>query len=278
MNCLQESKNIDNKCPLVTVITVCYNAVESIENTICSVINQSYSDVEYIIIDGGSLDGTVEVIQKYSTHIYKWVSEPDKGIYDAMNKGVELSHGDWVMFLNSGDTLVDSEVLKNTFSQFHSKLIGVLYGDVILSYTYGKVVARPFSLEKMECFFPFSHPASFVRGELLKSHGFNLKYRIVSDYNLFYQLYKEGVQFKYLPIRISVFEAETGISSRQFLTVFREVAQINGRYLRKGWKIRFLIFALKRTIIGFCEFLLPTHMRQRILFNRLLKGDHITQL
>ncbi|MDD3037276.1 glycosyltransferase family 2 protein [Bacteroides sp.] len=262
----------------MTVITVCYNAVKSIEETICSVINQSYSDVEYILIDGGSTDGTVEVIRKYSTRITKWISEPDKGIYDAMNKGIEFSHGDWIMFINSGDTLANEEVLEKIFSQFYSESIGVLYGDVILAYVYGRVVAKPFPLEEFEHFFPFSHPASFVQGNLLRSHKFDLKYKIVSDYNLFYQLYKKGIQFKYIPVSVSVFEAETGISSRQFLTTFREVSQINGEYIKNGWKIKYLIFTLKRTIIELCKSLVPIRIRQRILFSRLLKGNHITQL
>ena len=95
---MSEENNI-----MISVITVSYNAVTSIEETIQSVINQTYSNIEYIIIDGKSNDGTTDIIKKYSDKISYWCSEPDKGIYDAMNKGVKLAHGQWIAFMNAGD-------------------------------------------------------------------------------------------------------------------------------------------------------------------------------
>ena len=92
---------MDSINPKISVVTVSYNAVETIEETILSIINQTYDKVEYIIIDGGSTDGTVDIIKKYADHLAYWVSEPDKGIYDAMNKGIDVATGDYINFMNS---------------------------------------------------------------------------------------------------------------------------------------------------------------------------------
>ena len=102
---------------LISVVTVSYNAVSTIEQTILSVINQTYPNVEYIIIDGGSTDGTVDIIKKYADKIAYWVSEPDKGIYDAMNKGVVVATGEWINFMNAGDIFTDSDVIDKLFHQ-----------------------------------------------------------------------------------------------------------------------------------------------------------------
>ena len=96
---------------LISIITVSYNAVKTIEDTINSVLNQTYPNIEYIIIDGGSTDGTLDVIKKYQDKITYWVSEPDKGIYDAMNKGALKATGVWLHFMNAGDTFYDEQVL-----------------------------------------------------------------------------------------------------------------------------------------------------------------------
>lgn len=122
---------MDNlKLPLVTIITVVYNGQDFIEETIKSVLSQSYNNIEYIIVDGGSTDGTIEIIKKYEQDISKWISEPDNGIYDAMNKGIFLANGDWMNFLNAGDSFVDSGVLSKIFT---SKLenITLVYGDIV---------------------------------------------------------------------------------------------------------------------------------------------------
>ena len=89
---------------LISVVTVSYNAVATIEQTLLSVINQTYPNIEYIIIDGGSTDGTVDIIKKYADEIVYWISEPDKGIYDAMNKGIKKANGEWINFINAGDS------------------------------------------------------------------------------------------------------------------------------------------------------------------------------
>lgn len=101
--------------PIISVITVCYNAAASLEETMLSVLNQTYDKVEYIVIDGGSKDGTLDIIKKYANRLAYWTSEPDKGIYDAMNKGISKATGNWVNFMNAGDLFIDNEVLSKCF-------------------------------------------------------------------------------------------------------------------------------------------------------------------
>ena len=119
-----------NSYPKVSIITVVYNGIEFLEETIKSVISQTYPNIEYIIVDGGSTDGTLDIIKKYEAHISKWISEPDKGIYDAMNKGIDLATGDWQNFLNAGDSFVDNNVLEKIFTT-NLENITLVYGDII---------------------------------------------------------------------------------------------------------------------------------------------------
>ena len=119
-----------NKYPKVSIITVVYNGIDFLEETIKSVISQTYPNIEYIIVDGGSTDGTLDIIKKYEAHITKWISEPDKGIYDAMNKGIDLATGDWQNFLNAGDSFVDNNVLEKIFTT-NLENITLVYGDII---------------------------------------------------------------------------------------------------------------------------------------------------
>lgn len=116
--------------PLVSVITVVYNGKGFIEETIQSVISQTYNNIEYIIVDGGSTDGTLDIIKKYENDINLWISEPDNGIYDAMNKGINLAKGEWLNFLNAGDSFVDNNVLENIFTAELTDST-LIYGDII---------------------------------------------------------------------------------------------------------------------------------------------------
>lgn len=126
--------------PLISVITVSYNAVLTIEQTILSVINQTYLNIEYIIIDGGSTDGTVNVIKKYADKIAYWVSESDKGIYDAMNKGIAYSHGEYCNFINAGDKFCSSSILKQVMDFNH--VADIIVGQDLHVNEHNKIVSR----------------------------------------------------------------------------------------------------------------------------------------
>ena len=119
--------------PLITVITVVYNGEAYLEKTILSVINQTYESVEYIIIDGGSTDGTIDIIKKYKSKINYWINEAYNGIYDAMNKGIKLATGDWINFMNAGDLFYNLSVLEMLHKNFSGDL-SILSGKVTMFY------------------------------------------------------------------------------------------------------------------------------------------------
>ncbi|MEM6725896.1 MAG: glycosyltransferase family 2 protein, partial [Bacteroidota bacterium] len=114
----------------ISVITVVYNGKDLLEGTIKSVINQTYPHIEYVMVDGNSKDGTQEIIQQYADRIDQWISEPDKGLYDAMNKGLRMATGDFVLFMNAGDEFRNPDVLEKVFAKATEKT-DVLYGEVM---------------------------------------------------------------------------------------------------------------------------------------------------
>lgn len=195
------------KDPLITIITVCYNCINTIEQTIKSVLVQDYEHIEYIIIDGGSTDGTVEIIKKHSSQISKWISEPDKGIYDAMNKGIGMASGDWIHFRNSGDYFLSIHTISDVFRNGIPEDVAVVHGDCYYVYpgyyTQQKpaILSIPFNQDM-----PVLHPATFVRTCYHKEMLFDLRYKSSSDYNFFYGLCKKGVIFLYIPIVVATFE------------------------------------------------------------------------
>ena len=119
--------------PLISVITAVFNDKEHLEQTIKSVITQTYDNVEYIIIDGGSADGTLDIIRKYEHLIDYWISEPDEGIYDAMNKGIDLAAGEWINFMNAGDEFVDKNVIQDNLLLLNSNGTEFIYSDTIFT-------------------------------------------------------------------------------------------------------------------------------------------------
>ncbi len=177
------------KAPLITIITVVYNGAECLRQTIESVIRQQYDDLEYIIIDGGSTDSTLDVIKSYENAVDYWVSEPDNGIYDAMNKGIACSSGRYLLFLNAGDMLVANlSELASLFTQDCVMVYGktnMLHPDGTLSYVKGKPLK---SLGKLVRGTPLCHQAIFYRRDAIGRY--DTRYTIIADRVLTYELAK----------------------------------------------------------------------------------------
>lgn len=172
-----------------TIVTVSYNAVRTMEQTIQSVIQQSYENIEYIIIDGASTDGTLDVIKKYEDRLI-WVSEVDRGIYDAMNKGIELATGAYILFLGADDWLLDKDIIARIIPVLPSA--DVIVGTVLSVNEKLGVECREknvFSLEDIYGGYHPPHQGMFVRTSIMKAYKFNCKYRIVADYDFFLKCY-----------------------------------------------------------------------------------------
>lgn len=211
----------------VSVITVSYNSAETIEKTIRSVIGQDYSDIEYIIIDGASTDGTVDIIRKYENNISYWVSEPDNGIYDAMNKGIAHATGEIIGIINSDDWYEEGAVGKMAafFEQTDSQVV------------YGKV--RLYD-ENLDCIgeskykvlneiwhqMVILHPSVFIRKSAYKLYGgFDTRYKIAADYDLMLRLYSANVSFAYLDEIIANFR-KGGLSTTNIIETAEETKKI----------------------------------------------------
>ena len=230
----------------ISIITVCYNAAATLETTLLSVLNQTYRDVEYLIIDGGSTDGTVDIIRKYEHRIAKWISEPDRGIYDAMNKGIRLATSDWRLFMNAGDTFVDESVLTHVFERITPDA-DVVYGDNLMIYDSGSIYHKAGFFSKRDINLPFNHQSALVRTRLAKNNLFDPTYKIAGDYHFFYRLYRAGCRFQYIPLPIANY-AMDGLSQKYVIKTFREVCEIRQR--KKDLSYLFSLAFLKLKLWG----------------------------
>lgn len=212
----------------VSIITVTYNSEQYLEDCITSVINQSYKNVEYIIIDGKSTDNTVAIIKKYENKIHKWISETDKGMYDAINKGMAMSTGDIIGILNSDDIFVNNEVLSEITKVFSENNVDSVFGDLeyvapdntnkIYRIWKGKSYKRSLFLKG---WMP-AHPTFYFKRELFEKYGgYENHFYTAADYELMARyLYKYHATSYYLP-KLFVKMRRGGQSNSNLRTRFR---------------------------------------------------------
>ncbi|MDO9154340.1 MAG: glycosyltransferase family 2 protein [Paludibacter sp.] len=245
--------------PVISIVTVCYNAFLEIEKTILSVINQSYSNIEYIVIDGGSKDGTLEIINKYSKNITLLVSEPDNGIYDAMNKSIKLATGEWINFMNAGDIYHEKNTIEKLFANPIPKDKIIVYGDSCLLLENKQYFVPAIPLNDSMLHIPFCHQLAFLKVNYIKEHPFNLKYRIASDYDMIYKIFKNNKNaFLNKPIIVSNYNSDTGFSINNALMGIREETIINYQHITFKLKVRYSLIYFK----AFLGSLLPLTVRE----------------
>ena len=217
----------------VSVITVCFNSATTIGETIRSVSEQVYPDVEHIVVDGASTDGTLAVIKRHGQRVAQWVSEPDHGIYDAMNKGLRLATGDIIGFLNADDVYVDSSVLARVSAAMETERLGALFGDA--EFVRPDRPDRPLRRYRSERFHPGriawgwmpAHPTLFLRRAVYERFGgFRADYRIAGDFELVARIFHgDTLKYRHVP-EVLVRMRTGGISTggwRNTLLLNREV-------------------------------------------------------
>ena len=198
----------------LSVITINYNNCEGLRRTIESVVGQTFNDYEFIIIDGGSTDGSVGVIKDFEDKILYWVSEKDRGIYHAMNKGVNRAHGDYCIFMNSGDYFYDNRVLKDV-SNSHARE-DIIVGKVVID-DQDNIISPPPKSGEVTLYHLYSgaipHQGSFIRTELLRKYPYDEDIKISSDWKFFLQtLILDNCSIRYLDIFIARYDTD-GFSS-----------------------------------------------------------------
>jgi glycosyltransferase len=230
----------------VSIITVVYNGKETIEECIKSVLNQGYRNVvEYIIIDGGSTDGTIEIIRKYEGKIAYWVSEPDNGIYDAVNKGIKSATGDVVGILHSDDIYADTHVIEEVIRRLGEKETDSCYGDLVYvdRNDTNKIIrhwkAGDFYKESFRKGWMPPHPTFFAKRSVYEKYGLlNTGFPLAADYELMVRLlYKYGISTAYVP-RVLV-KMRTGGTSRPGMYTLRSI-----RENYRAWKVNGLKYPI----------------------------------
>ena len=244
----------------ISIITITFNSERYLEQTITSVMNQSYQDIEYIIVDGGSTDRTLAIIEKYNDHIDRWVSEPDKGIADAMNKGLNLATGDYTLFLHSDDYLISNKSIDEAAKHMKSSKNIIMF-NIILEGNGNKLVCKPrgfiWLINFKTCVY---HQSVFCSKKLFDKIGtFDTSFRIVMDYDFFLRAYRAKCSVKYVDFTLSLMRL-VGLSSQQswqdLQERFDEEKKVHAKNCKNTWmrmlyKIYWTLYLPYRRICSF---------------------------
>jgi glycosyltransferase involved in cell wall biosynthesis len=256
--------------PLISIIVVVLNRANCFENCIKSILEQSYDNVEFIVIDGGSTDGTLDILREYSDKIDYWVSEPDQGLYYAMNKAVEIANGDWLNFIGSDDVLLNC---LHTMVMCFQNENTIYYGDVFgigRKITYNK----PFNvwqfysegLHQQGMFYPRS---------VFSTNRYDATYKIAADWDLNINCYSDGsYKFVYIKELVAIYNDIDGLSSKEIRTTMKEWRKI----VRKHLGLLSVFFTVRWSFMNFLEVLQVRNPLKRYYSRCLKSGDNKDRL
>lgn len=237
---------MNNSKPKLSIITVVKNAENVLEETINSIIYQTFKDFEFIIFDGNSTDKTVSIIKKYEKDITLWKSESDKGVYDAMNRAVSLASGDWIIFMNAGDVFTESNVLEIVFNE-NLMDVDFIYGNHYFLFRSGRMVpvyAKP--LEFLWKEMAFSHQSLFVRRNLIEKYKFDLTFKIAADFNHILHLFYNNHKYLHINEFITIYSGD-GISVKNQIKSLFECWSAVQKFEKSNF-LKLNIYYLKKII------------------------------
>lgn len=245
----------------ISIITIVFNNEKTIERCIKSVLNQKYNNIEYIIIDGGSTDRTLEIINCYNDKIHKIVSEKDKGIGDAFNKGIKLASGDVICMINSDDIMFEGAAQK--IASEYDGITDVYYGDVVIinENVGSRCHQKPLPIQNINHTLPFSHQSTYITKEAYNKYGlYSLEYKICMDYELLLRMYTKSATFKYVPAILSEFYTG-GVSGGNHIKTAKDIKNIS------------ILYGLSKfnAYVYFCKYVIRGYLHNILVKIGLLK-------
>ena len=242
----------------LSIITVCYNAEKTIEKTIQSILGQTTTEFEWIVVDGKSADRTNEIIREYIPTFEKkgikvnYLSEQDKGIYDAMNKGALMARGAYLTYMNADDLYYESESIEKVLNRLDNTSADIVYGDTCFVKSNENYIEKAKSIETITYHLPFCPQAAFIKSELQRQIQFDTQFRISADYDFFLQAYLQGRKFERIDQVVAFFNFG-GASNQNLIETYREDVAVkvkNGLEKKNSFvrKLKMMAFKIKQGI------------------------------
>lgn len=257
------------KKKILSIIIVSLNTKKALIKTLTSCFKQDRKDIEIIVVDGLSTDGSVKEILKYKNKISKIIIQKDRGIYDAMNKGINVSKSDWIIFMNSGDKFCNINVV-NRLKKFKKKDADIIFGNTIINNDKFRYLVEGNKFQKNSVLMPFCHQSTITKNKILKKFLFNIKYNISADFDFFYRCLINNYNFKkYNNVIAEV--GSGGLSDQNRQIVFNENINILKKYNKKKYIGKLYCFKFIEILKTVIKTVLPNFFINFILVNKYKK-------